>query len=184
MRAVETVRSAFFGSLFRSQDLPSSLTLAAARLVSSAGQHYPARRSRFAGKRRPCRVTENWRMNSRASRPVSGAGSGSGAEAGDERDEEFDGCKMHAHEQQLLEWAWQNGVSRDMPVRPAFCADAGCRGMVATRDIAEGETIISIPQHLLMCADTALICPIVTDVLGKPHDYGKICQCCWMRGDF
>lgn len=67
----------------------------------------------------------------------------------------------------VLEWAWRHGVSKNMPVRPSFCAQSGCRGMVAVRDIAEGEIVLSIPRRLFMCADTALECPAVQMMMAR-----------------
>jgi hypothetical protein len=46
-------------------------------------------------------------------------------------------------------------------------ADAGCRGMVASRAIAAGETILSIPHALLMSFDTAVQCSIIRGVLAR-----------------
>ena len=82
----------------------------------------------------------------------------------------------HSGEQGLLEWAWRHGVSKQMPVRPALCQEAGCRGMVATRAIAEGETILSIPRSLFMSADSALECPLVLDLLDRARNAGQ-CLC-------
>ena len=82
----------------------------------------------------------------------------------------------HSCEQGLLEWAWRHGVSKQMPVRPALCQEAGCRGMVATRAIAEGETILSIPRSLFMSADSALECPLVLDLLERARNAGQ-CLC-------
>jgi hypothetical protein len=79
-------------------------------------------------------------------------------------------------EQGLLEWAWRHGVSKQMPVRPALCQEAGCRGMVATRAIAEGETILSIPRSLFMSADSALECPLVLNLLDRARNAGQ-CLC-------
>jgi hypothetical protein len=77
----------------------------------------------------------------------------------------------------LLEWAWGHGVARDMPCRPAFCAGSGCRGMVATRAIAEGEVILSIPDHILMSADSAVQCSVVRALLLRANLAGEqLCE--------
>lgn len=55
---------------------------------------------------------------------------------------------------QLLKWAKQNGVNF-RSVRPAIFHDTG-RGMIATRKITEGESIISVPWQLLITTSTAL----------------------------
>lgn len=82
-----------------------------------------------------------------------------------------------ASEQQLLEWAWRHGAGpREVPVRPALCPESGCRGMVATRTIAESETILSIPRSLFMSADSALECPLLVDLLARARNAGQ-CLC-------
>ncbi len=61
----------------------------------------------------------------------------------------------------LLQWAQSKGVSKDLPIRPAFCEDTACRGLIATRAIQQDEIVISIPRPLLMTLDTAFACPVV-----------------------
>ena len=122
-----------------------------------------------------CRAARHKRMLRRA-RGKAGEESGlqgsGGADMEDLKDSRPAAIPAGVHElprsdTAVLEWAWRHGVSKNMPVRPAFCAQSGCRGMVAVRDIAEGEIILSIPRRLFMCADTALECPAVQMMMAR-----------------
>jgi len=53
---------------------------------------------------------------------------------------------MSPAETSLLRWAHLRGVSERWPLRPAFCPESNCRGMVATRAIREGE--VCPPSHV------------------------------------
>ncbi|KAJ1478854.1 hypothetical protein T484DRAFT_1903943, partial [Baffinella frigidus] len=63
---------------------------------------------------------------------------------------------MRPAEASLLRWAHAKGVKESWPLRPAFCPESNCRGMVATRAIQEGEEVLRIPEELLMSIDTAM----------------------------
>lgn len=52
---------------------------------------------------------------------------------------------MRPAEASLLRWAHAKGVKESWPLRPAFCPESNCRGMVATRAIQEGEVRPPIP---------------------------------------
>jgi hypothetical protein len=86
-------------------------------------------------------------------------------------------CGEKEIEMKLMEWAWNHGVSQDLPIRIAYCALSACRGMVAARAIATGETILSIPGNLLMSADTALLCPKVLRMIEAARSAGEhLCE--------
>ena len=90
---------------------------------------------------------------------------------------ELGGREETGEEKDLLEWAWAQGVARDMPCRPVFCAGSGCRGMVASRPITKGEVILAIPSDILMSGDSAVQSPAVCAVLESAKCEGEqLCE--------